>query len=209
MFVPKILLLTALFLPSVVLAVPTQSCKASFHHFIVDREPGGYPVNKATLAVLSAGICTRKNDADPERDYGTKIILRNTTVDVYDNVTRKHQTAKSTTSVDIDIKRKLARIFNNYLGLSIELPFRLQGDQIIIRLAKPPVQIFGPAAAPYYTLRIGSELTIDVANVSTSRTERFCSESRRQHQCCCPSVQYDAANYWLQIHPASPDDFIT
>jgi hypothetical protein len=43
MFVPKILLLTGLFLPSVVLAVPVQSCKASFHQFIVDREPGGLP----------------------------------------------------------------------------------------------------------------------------------------------------------------------
>lgn len=157
MFVPKILLLTWLFLPSVVLAVPAQSCKSSFHHFIVDREPGGYPVNKATLTALSAGSCVRKENAD-----GATIILRNTTVDVYNSITRKHQTAKSTTSVDIDIKRKLARIFNNYLGLSIELPFQLQGNQIKISLTKPPEQIFGPAAAPYYILRMGSELTIEL-----------------------------------------------
>lgn len=162
MFVPKILMLAGLFLPSLVLAAPAQSCKVSFHHFIVDREPGGYPVNKATLTVLSAGACTWKDDADREQDYGTKIVLRNTTVDVYDNVTRRHQTAKSTTSVDIDIKRKLARIFNNYMGLSIELPFSLQGNSILIRLIKPPVQVFGPAAAPYYTLRMGSELTIEL-----------------------------------------------
>lgn len=165
MFVPKILLLAGLFLPSVVLAVPAQPCKASFRHFIVDREPGGYPVNKATLTALSAGTCVRKEDAD-----GTTIILRNTTVDVYDCITRKHQTAKSTTSVNIDIKRKLARIFNNYLGLSIELPFRLQGNQIIIRLAKPPEQVFGPAAAPYYTLRIGSELTIELPSSPVARS---------------------------------------
>lgn len=169
MFVPKILLLAGLFLPSVVLAAPAQPCKASFRHFIVDREPGGYPVNKATLTVLSARACTRKDDAGPERDYGTQIILRNTTADIYDSVTRKHQTAKSTTSVDIDIKRKLARIFNNYLGLSIELPFRLQGNQIIIRLAKPPVQVFDPAAAPYYTLRMGSELTIELPSPLVAR----------------------------------------
>lgn len=168
MFDPKILLLTGLFLSSVVLAAPMQFCKASFHHFIVDREPGGYPVNKATLTVLSAGTCGRKDDAN-----GTTIILRNMTVDVYDSVTSKHQTAKSTTSIDIDIKRKLARIFNNYLGLSIELPIRLQGNQIIIRLAKPPVQVFGPAAAPYYILRMGSELTIELPSSPVVRPHRI------------------------------------
>jgi len=169
MFVPKILLLTGLFLPSVVLAVPAQSCKASFHQFIVDREPGGYPVNKARLTALSTGSCTMKDDASSEGDYGTKITIRNTTVDIYDSVTRRHHTAKSTTSVDIDIERKLARIFNNYLGLSIELPFTWQGNQIIIRLAKPPVQVFGPAKAPYYTLRMGSELKIELPSLYVVR----------------------------------------
>lgn len=73
MLAPKTLILTGLLLPSFVLAVTTQSCKASLHNFIVGREPGGYSVNKATLTILSAGACTRKDDTGPARDTGPKL----------------------------------------------------------------------------------------------------------------------------------------
>lgn len=152
----KSIAFTALFLPSLVLAAPTQHCKATFHNFIVDREPGGYPVNKAALTAVNAKSCTIKNTGDKE------ILLRNTKINIYDKVTHKQQKAISTTAITIDTKRQMANIFNNYLGLDIELPFIKKANQIIIKVNKPPVQVFGQGAAPYYHLKKGAELIIQL-----------------------------------------------
>lgn len=163
----KVAVLMWLCLPTAVLAapVPEQPCKASFRNFVVDREPKGYPVNKATLTVIGAGACFSKDgnySASPGLGHFDAVIsIKSTLIDVYDNVTREHSTARTTTSISVSRERKLAVLFNNYLGLNIELPIELQGSRVTIKLTQPPKKILGPSAPPLYELRMGSELTID------------------------------------------------
>lgn len=150
------LLLITLGVPGCVLAA--QPCQVRFHNFIVDREPHGYPINKATLRVVSATACSSKMD----KNGNIAIRIGETVIDVYDRVTHQHSAARSTTFVNINPASKRAELFNNYLSMNIVVPIEIKGQRMTIKLSQPPKTLFGPSAPPDYILRLGSELTINL-----------------------------------------------
>ncbi|MEG3130391.1 hypothetical protein SC171_22000 [Pantoea cypripedii] len=146
--------------PMVVNAAPPspQPCRASFMNFVVDREPHGYPINQAELSVTSAGKCSVKGH--PGKDVAIRI--GDTRIDVYDRVTQKHTIALSTTFININHEKKTAEITNNYLNLNLEVPVEVQQNTIVIKINEKPALLFGPAGPPFYNLRIGSGINIDL-----------------------------------------------
>jgi hypothetical protein len=146
--------------PMVVNAAPPspQLCRASFMNFVVDREPHGYPINEAELSVLSANKCSVKGK--PGEDVAIRI--GDTRIDVYDRVTQKHTIAQSTTFININHEKKTAEITNNYLNLNLKVPVEVQQNTIVIKINEKPALLFGPTAPPFYNLRIGSGIIINL-----------------------------------------------
>ncbi|WP_434113422.1 hypothetical protein [Paraburkholderia caffeinilytica] len=145
----------------------SEPCKVTFHDFVVDRDPKGYPVNRATLTVTGYDVCLRRDGSHvstKERPFDTEVLLKHTHIDVEDLVTHKHSYVQTPTSIAISRKRHLAELSNNYLAQNIELPIEVKGSKVIVKVTQPPRRIFGDPVAPAYSLRLGSELIIDAPN---------------------------------------------
>lgn len=156
MFKSKVILLIMLATPACAFAA--QPCQVRFHNFVVDREPHGYPINKATLRVVSASACSSRTD----KKGNVAIRIGETVIDVYDRVTHQHSAARSTTFINVNPANQRAELFNNYLNINIEVPIELKGRRMTIKLTQPPKALFGPSAPPDYILRLGAELTINL-----------------------------------------------
>lgn len=154
----KFIVVLLIILASPVSAFAAQPCQVRFNNFVVDREPHGYPINKATLRVVSATACSSRTD----KNGNVAIRIGETVIDVYDRVTHQHSAARSTTFVNVNLASQRAELFNNYLSINIEVPVAVKGRRMTIKLTQPPKALFGPSAPPDYILRLGAELTINL-----------------------------------------------
>ncbi|SMG61680.1 hypothetical protein [Cedecea sp. NFIX57] len=159
-------LLNSLFIMFFLAVIPLDaratdtSCQIKFENWIVKREPAGYAINPATLAVFVPDKCiVRKRNTGDD----TVILVKNVSISIDDKITGKRAQDKTSISITLD-KHHHASVYIDYFALNVDYSsegittMRREGNDLSLANTRP---ITAPDVAPqHYVLAPGGKIIL-------------------------------------------------